>query len=143
MDPILEEYQNLAQRVQSYNPGVDLARMERAFRYADAQHAGQLRKSGEPYIIHPLHVAEIVAELGMDMDSIIAALLHDCIEDTGSTHEDIAKLFGATVGPKRLAMSAWEASVSSMQSWSRAATTESMSSPSSSTSSATAMGWMI
>ncbi len=97
MDPILEQYQRLVERVRSYTPSAELERMERAFRYADAQHAGQLRKSGEPYIIHPLHVAMIVAELGMDMDSILAALLHDCIEDTGSTHEDIAKLFGPTV----------------------------------------------
>ena len=97
MDPILEEYQSLVEKVKTYNPGADLARLDRAFHYADTQHAGQLRKSGEPYITHPLHVAAIVAELEMDMDSIIAALLHDCIEDTGSTHEDIAKLFGPTV----------------------------------------------
>ncbi len=97
MDPILEQYQQLVERVRTYATAAELERMERAFRYADAQHAGQKRKSGEPYIIHPLHVAAIVAELGMDMDSILAALLHDCIEDTGSTHEDIAKLFGPTV----------------------------------------------
>ena len=97
MDPILEQYERLAQKVKSYSPGADLDLLERAFRYAEAQHAGQLRKSGEPYIIHPLHVAIIVAELELDMDAIIAALLHDCIEDTGSTHEDIAKLFNPTV----------------------------------------------
>ena len=97
MDPILEEYELLVKKLTAYSPGADLDRLERAFHYAKAQHEGQLRKSGEPYIIHPLHVAVIVAELELDMDAIIAALLHDCIEDTGSTHEDIAKLFGATV----------------------------------------------
>ena len=54
-------------------------------------------RSGEPYITHPLAVAEIVADLGLDTDCVIAALLHDCIEDTGATHEDIAKKFGPTV----------------------------------------------
>ena len=97
MDPILEQFEGLIDRIRANNRGADLERIREAFRYADAQHAGQVRKSGEPYITHPLHVAAIVAELEMDSDSIIAALLHDCIEDTGSTHEDIAKLFGETV----------------------------------------------
>ena len=97
MDPILDQFESLMEKVRKNNRGADLERIREAFRYADAQHAGQVRKSGEPYITHPLHVAAIVAELEMDSDSIIAALLHDCIEDTGSTHEDIAKLFGETV----------------------------------------------
>ena len=90
-------YQTLVNKFTAYAPHADLARLERAYRYAEEQHAGQLRKSGEPYIIHPLHVAIIVAELELDEDAIIAALLHDCIEDTRSTHEEIAKLFGPTV----------------------------------------------
>ena len=97
MDPILQQFESLLEKAQSGNRPVDADRIREAFRYADAQHAGQIRKSGEPYITHPLHVAAIVAELEMDTDSIIAALLHDCIEDTGSTHEEIAKLFGDTV----------------------------------------------
>ena len=97
MDPIETLYEQLAAQVKAYNPNVDLARLERGYRYARAQHEGQLRKSGEPYIIHPLHVASIVAEMELDLDAILAALLHDCIEDTGSTHEEIAKLFGPTV----------------------------------------------
>lgn len=84
MDPILEQYQALVAKVTAYSPNADLARLEAAFRYADAQHAGQRRKSGEPYITHPLHVAAIVAELELDMDAIIASLLHDCIEDRKS-----------------------------------------------------------
>ena len=66
----------------AYTPGLDTQRLYRAFTYADAEHKGQLRKDGTPYITHPLAVAEIVADLGLDVDSVIAALLHDCIEDT-------------------------------------------------------------
>ena len=97
MDPILERYQALEDKIKSYNPTADTQRLFDAFSYADNAHSGQLRKSGEPYIIHPLAVAEIVAELELDSDSIIAALLHDVIEDTGATHEDIAKRFGESV----------------------------------------------
>ena len=97
MDPILERYQALEDKVKTYNPALDTQRLFSAFTYADNAHSGQLRKDGSPYITHPLAVAEIVAELELDTDSIIAALLHDCIEDTGSTHEEIAKLFGTVV----------------------------------------------
>ncbi len=97
MDPILERYQALEDKVRSYNPNLDTQRLFDAFTFADSAHAGQLRKSGEPYIIHPLAVAEIVAELELDTDSVIAALLHDCIEDTAATHADIAKKFGEPV----------------------------------------------
>ena len=97
MDPILERYQALEDKVAAYTPNLDTKRLFDAFTYADTEHHGQLRKSGEPYIIHPLAVADIVADLGLDVDSVIAALLHDCIEDTGATHEEIAKLFGPTV----------------------------------------------
>ena len=97
MDPILESYQALEQKVATYTPNLDTARLHDAVTFAYAEHQGQLRKSGEPYIIHPLAVADIVADLGLDVDSVIAALLHDCIEDTPATHEDIAKKFGPTV----------------------------------------------
>ena len=97
MDPILERYQALEDKVKSYNPSLDTQRLFNAFTFADNAHSGQLRKDGSPYITHPLAVAEIVADLELDTDSIIAALLHDCIEDTGVTHEEIAKLFGAPV----------------------------------------------
>ena len=97
MDPILERYQALEDKVKAYNPTADVRRLFDAFSFADSAHSGQLRKSGEPYIIHPLAVAEIVAELELDADSIIAALLHDVIEDTNATHEDIAKRFGEPV----------------------------------------------
>ena len=97
MDPILERYHALEKKVLTYTPSLDTQRLFDAFTYADAAHHGQLRKSGEPYIIHPIAVAEIVADLELDMDSVVAALLHDCIEDTASTHEEIAKKFNPTV----------------------------------------------
>ena len=97
MDPILERYHALEDKVGVYTPNLDNQRLFDAFTFADSAHKGQLRKSGEPYIIHPLAVAEIVADLELDVDSVIAALLHDCIEDTQATHQDIAKRFGEPV----------------------------------------------
>ena len=97
MDPILERYHDLEKKVVAYMPNLDTQRLFDAFTYADSAHHGQLRKSGEPYIIHPIAVAEIVADLELDIDSVVAALLHDCIEDTASTHEEIAKRFDPTV----------------------------------------------
>ena len=83
--------------VQRYAPNADMDLIERAYRYADGKHKDQLRKSGEPYIIHPLAVAEIVAEIGLDSDAIAAALLHDCLEDTDASFEEISRLFGETI----------------------------------------------
>ena len=97
MDPILERYQALEDKIKEYNPSVDTKRLYDAFNFADNAHSGQLRKDGTPYITHPLAVAEIVADLELDTDSIIAALLHDTIEDTEATHDDIAKRFGNPV----------------------------------------------
>lgn len=77
MDPILERYRSLEKKVSSYIPNLDAQRLFDAFTYADTAHHGQLRKSGEPYIIHPIAVAEIVADLELDIDSVVAALLHD------------------------------------------------------------------
>ena len=82
--------------IMSRMPGVDIALIDRAVQYADAKHQHQKRKDGSPYIIHPLAVAEIVCEMGLDIDAILGALLHDCIEDTDASHEDIEKIFGAT-----------------------------------------------
>ena len=83
--------------VRSRMPGADMDLIDRAVQYADAKHCHQKRKDGSPYIIHPLAVAEIVCEMGLDIDAILGALLHDCIEDTDASHEDIEKLFGQTV----------------------------------------------
>lgn len=95
---IEEQYQQLEATVREYNPAADFAQIRAAFAFADKSHEGQKRKSGEPYIIHPLAVAQIVAEeLRLDSESIEAALLHDVIEDTPATHEDVAKLFSPTI----------------------------------------------
>ncbi|MBQ4381867.1 MAG: bifunctional (p)ppGpp synthetase/guanosine-3',5'-bis(diphosphate) 3'-pyrophosphohydrolase [Oscillospiraceae bacterium] len=75
----------------------DLTRIEKAYEYALEAHGNQLRKDGSLYITHPLHVAAIVAEMGLDEDSIVAAILHDVIEDTPRTHEEIARAFGDSV----------------------------------------------
>ena len=95
---IQEQYDNLEKTIRAYNPAADFAQIRAAFDYANKCHEGQKRKSGEPYIIHPLAVAQIVAEeLKLDSESIEAALLHDCIEDTAATYADIARLFSPTV----------------------------------------------
>ena len=97
MDLAHERYEALEQKILAANPTADAARIRAAFEYANGHHGPQLRKSGEPYITHPIAVAVIINELDLDQDSIIAALLHDCIEDTDSTHDDIARLFGSQV----------------------------------------------
>ncbi|MBR3570524.1 MAG: bifunctional (p)ppGpp synthetase/guanosine-3',5'-bis(diphosphate) 3'-pyrophosphohydrolase [Oscillibacter sp.] len=83
--------------VREYNPQADFDLIRRAYEYARKEHNGQLRKSGEPYIIHPIAVAQIIAGLKLDSESIAAALLHDVIEDTPATHEDVAQMFGETI----------------------------------------------
>ena len=75
----------------------DMPIFEAAIAYANDKHQHQKRKDGSPYIIHPLAVAAIVAEFGLDTDAILASLLHDCIEDTDASHDDIASRFGETV----------------------------------------------
>ncbi len=97
METFEEHYESMRRAILKYMPGADMPLIDRAVRYAQAQHEGQLRKDGSPYIIHPLAVAEIVAEMGLDTDAILGALLHDCIEDTSSSHDEIAKLFSPTV----------------------------------------------
>ncbi len=95
---IKTQYDHLEETIRSYNPSADFTQIRAAAEMAYKAHDGQRRKSGEPYIIHPLAVAQIVAEeLKLDSESIIAALLHDVIEDTPYTHEDIAKAFSPTI----------------------------------------------
>ena len=93
-----EMYDRLIETVKSYNPSAGFDQIRAAYEYAAAHHAGQNRKDGSPFITHPLAVAQIVAEeLHLDTESIVAALLHDTIEDTDATHEEISKLFSPTV----------------------------------------------
>ena len=95
---VQEQYELLEKTVRGYNPAADFDHIRSAFEYADRCHEGQKRKSGEPYIIHPLAVAQIVAEeLKLDSESIEAALLHDVIEDTPATHGDVARMFSPTI----------------------------------------------
>ena len=95
---VQKQYDHLVETIRAYNPGADFAQIDAAFRYADAHHGTQKRKDGSPFVTHPIAVAQIVAEeLHLDSESIIAALLHDCIEDTDATYDDIAKRFSPTV----------------------------------------------
>ncbi|HEY1406893.1 MAG TPA: bifunctional (p)ppGpp synthetase/guanosine-3',5'-bis(diphosphate) 3'-pyrophosphohydrolase [Spirochaetota bacterium] len=91
------DFTTLLESVKESRPDADLDLIERAFRYAEEKHRDQKRLSGEPYIIHPLEVAIILAHQNMDSVSIAAALLHDVVEDTGTTLEEISRLFGADV----------------------------------------------
>ena len=80
-----------------YNPNYDIDIIGKAYDVAEEMHRGQLRKSGEPYLIHPMAVAEILADLGMDEETIIAGLLHDVVEDTEYTEEQLVEDFGEEV----------------------------------------------
>ncbi|MCM1058355.1 MAG: bifunctional (p)ppGpp synthetase/guanosine-3',5'-bis(diphosphate) 3'-pyrophosphohydrolase [Firmicutes bacterium] len=90
-------YQELIQRVRKYHPSTDISMIEKAYRVAGEAHKNQKRKSGEPYIIHPLNVAIILAELELDKETIVAGLLHDVVEDTVMTEEDLKREFGEDV----------------------------------------------
>jgi len=97
LETFSEHYESMCATIARCLPGADMAILQRAVEFASNKHIDQKRKDGSPYIIHPLAVAEIVAEMGLDMDAVLGALLHDCIEDTDASHEDIEKLFGQTV----------------------------------------------
>ena len=97
MESFEEHYASMCDAIKKHLPGADMALIDRAVDYANQKHKLQKRKDGSPYIIHPLAVAQIVAEMGLDCDAILGALLHDCIEDTDASHEDIEKIFGPTV----------------------------------------------
>ena len=97
MESVSEHYESMKAAILAHNPSADMARIDAAVDYATKKHEGQKRKDGSPYIIHPLAVAQIVAEIGLDTDAIIGALLHDCIEDTDATFDEISRLFGLTV----------------------------------------------
>jgi GTP pyrophosphokinase len=90
-------YQELISSVKKYHPSADISMIEKAYRIAYDAHKDQKRKSGEPYIIHPLCVAIILADLELDKETIVAGLLHDVVEDTVMTSEEITQEFGAEV----------------------------------------------
>ncbi|MBQ2753119.1 MAG: bifunctional (p)ppGpp synthetase/guanosine-3',5'-bis(diphosphate) 3'-pyrophosphohydrolase [Firmicutes bacterium] len=97
MDDIQILYEELIKKIKAYHPSNDLSMVEKAYKLAREAHADQLRKSGEPYIIHPLKVAYILAELELDIESIVAGILHDVIEDTEYSYEDISDIFSPEI----------------------------------------------
>ena len=96
-DELTKRYKKLEETIIKAVPGADIGRIGEAFDFARTAHASQLRNDGTPFATHPLATAELVVEMGLDEDSICAALLHDCIEDTTATYEEIEKLFGKDV----------------------------------------------
>ena len=90
-------FSQLTEKLAAYLPSADLARIRDAFRFADEMHLGQMRMSGEPYISHPIAVAEICADWKLDAQAIMAALLHDVMEDQGVTRAEMIERFGAQV----------------------------------------------
>ncbi len=97
LDAVLPDYVRVLEAAASYLPEDQLATLVRAWRAGAAAHAGQTRKSGEPYITHPVAAATVLAEQGVDIETLVAAILHDTIEDTPLTRDEIAAEFGQTV----------------------------------------------
>lgn len=85
------------QEVLQKNNITNIEKIHKAYVYAAQKHRGQLRKSGEPYLSHPLNVALILANMNMDLDTVTAGILHDTLEDTDATYEELAELFGEDV----------------------------------------------
>ena len=90
-------FEKLITRLSDLDKNYNLTKIRSAYEFAREMHDGQFRESGEPYITHPLAVAGILVDLGMDTDAICAALLHDVVEDTDATYDDVKKQFGADV----------------------------------------------
>jgi len=95
--PIAERFELLLRQVQANRPHDDISLIRKAWEFCVSHHEGQTRASGEPYIIHPLEVAEVLAEMKLDSTAIAAALLHDAVEDTPATSEEIDERFGDQV----------------------------------------------
>ncbi len=96
-DPVLRLYQELEIKVREYRPKDDLSGLEKAFNFARRCHDGQIRDSGEPYMVHPIMVAHILADMRMDAVAIVTGLLHDVVEDTSVTVDQVRKEFGEEV----------------------------------------------
>ena len=115
-----ELYQDLIASIQRYHPSDDISMVEKAYRLAFEAHKDQKRKSGEPYIIHPLCVAIILADLELDKETIVAGILHDVVEDTVMTTDGLAREFGAEVallvdGVTKLTNISWDKDKVEMQ----------------------------
>ncbi len=94
-------FEEILDKVQTYNPQTDEDLLRRAYVFSAREHKGQVRRSGEPYLIHPLNVASILADLKADDVSIVVGLLHDVLEDTLTTKQAIDQQFGTEVGRRR------------------------------------------
>ena len=94
---VSHQLDQIVSEVAGYDPNADLALVRRAYEFASQAHAGQTRKSGDPYVTHPISVARIIAELKLDVSSICAGLLHDCVEDTSATVEQLSETFGKEI----------------------------------------------
>lgn len=92
-----EQFNQLKDSLRTHGPGLDLSALDKAFALADKMHQGQKRKSGEPFIIHPVAVASMLAEMDMDLPSVVAGMLHDVVEDTSVTIEEIKEQFGEEI----------------------------------------------
>ena len=108
-----ELYQKLIRTIRKYHPSDDITMIQKAYKIATDAHKDQKRKSGEPYIIHPLCVAIILADLEMDKETIASGLLHDVVEDTAMTLEDTTREFGSEVaflvdGVTKLTQLSWD-----------------------------------
>ena len=90
-------FETLLEKVRSYSPEADLELLRRAYVFSALEHKGQVRHSGEPYLVHPLEVADFLADMKLDVVAVSAGLLHDVVEDTLTTPERIAELFGAEI----------------------------------------------
>src|SRR5574342_281520 len=90
-------FEDLVEKVRTTNPDADIELLRRAYVFSAFEHKGQVRHSGEPYLIHPLEVADILADMRLDVVTIAAGLLHDVVEDTLTTPERIKELFGDEV----------------------------------------------
>mgnify|MGYP000384752492 CR=1 FL=1 len=113
-------YKELIDSVKKYHPSTDISMIEKAYKVASEAHEGQKRKSGEPYIIHPLCVAIILADLEMDKETIAAGILHDVVEDTVMTLDELSKEFGPEVallvdGVTKLTQLSWSKDKVEMQ----------------------------
>ncbi|HEX7701991.1 MAG TPA: bifunctional (p)ppGpp synthetase/guanosine-3',5'-bis(diphosphate) 3'-pyrophosphohydrolase [Kofleriaceae bacterium] len=93
----MHQLDQIVTEVAGYDPNADLALVRRAYEFAAQAHEGQTRKSGDPYVTHPLSVARIIAELKLDVSSVCAGLLHDCVEDTSATVEQLGETFGKEI----------------------------------------------
>ena len=89
--------ENILEEVQKYNPETDLDLVKKAYVYSAKVHQGQTRRSGEPYLVHPLEVAHILAKMHLDAPSIATGLLHDTVEDTLATLDNIEEIFGKPI----------------------------------------------